>query len=90
MLLRTTGLATFAEVEPTNWATFGANMRAAIVYDGIDGRREAMIGTSKEGLELKLRGLDLRISRSKGVGMKENSVCGQTAIGCQAVARLWE
>lgn len=36
MLLRATGLATFAEVEPTSWATLGANMRAAIVYDGIN------------------------------------------------------
>lgn len=31
--LRTTGLATLVEVEPIKEATFGANMRAAIVYE---------------------------------------------------------
>lgn len=32
-VLRTTGRATFAEVEPMREATFGANMRAAILYE---------------------------------------------------------
>jgi hypothetical protein len=45
-VLRTTGRATLAEVEPMREATLGANMRAAIVYEGVE-----MIGREQKSGE---------------------------------------
>lgn len=54
MLLLTTGRATLAEVEPTNEATLGANMRAAIAnYEYM--RRDVEEKLRKSGEEYKER-----------------------------------